>query len=74
MLQSGPPFRLDGRPRAPFFLDKIKEVKEKIFLELGGHPDQFPYIVVWEYLVLSLPLWVHPFVSLSDPGLSESVL
>ncbi|XP_061875932.1 uncharacterized protein LOC133629290 [Colius striatus] len=33
-----------------------------IFASIGGHPDQEPYITVWEDLVMYPPDWVRPFL------------
>ena len=27
-----------------------------------GHPDQVPYVMVWQDLVENLPKWLKPFV------------
>ena len=42
----------------------IAKVKSKIFLlGLEGHPDQIPYILVWQGLVENPPPWLAPFLS-----------
>uniref|UniRef100_A0A8C9AZB8 Gag protein n=1 Tax=Phocoena sinus TaxID=42100 RepID=A0A8C9AZB8_PHOSS len=59
-----PTFQTGWPPEGSFLLDKVGLVKSRVF-NTGphGHPDQIPYILVWEDLVLSPPPWVRPFVS-----------
>ena len=47
-----------------FNIDCILQVKERVF-DAGphGHPDQVPYIITWESLVLDPPPWVAPFMT-----------
>ncbi|XP_066889621.1 uncharacterized protein [Kogia breviceps] len=58
-----PTFQTGWPPEGSFMLDQIRLVKSRVF-NTGphGHPDQTPYILVWEDLVLSPPPWVRPFV------------
>lgn len=59
-----PTFQIGWPPEGSFLLDKIKLLKSKIFnIDPHGHPDQVPYVLVWEDLILSPPPWVRPFVS-----------
>lgn len=39
-----------------------------------GHPDQTPYILVWQDLVESPPAWLKPFTSPSPTSLGPQVL
>uniref|UniRef100_A0A8C6YUC6 Core shell protein Gag P30 domain-containing protein n=1 Tax=Nothoprocta perdicaria TaxID=30464 RepID=A0A8C6YUC6_NOTPE len=42
----------------------VRKVKRKILSPgQGGHPDQIPYIIVWEDLVEKPPEWLRPFIS-----------
>ncbi|XP_059028525.1 LOW QUALITY PROTEIN: uncharacterized protein LOC131830193 [Mustela lutreola] len=52
-----------GWPRdGTFNITVILQVKERIFSQgPQGHPDQVPYIVVWESLINDPPPWVSPF-------------
>ena len=53
-----------GWPReGTFSLPIIRAVREKV-LVLGpsGHPDQTPYILVWQDLVENPPAWLRPFI------------
>ncbi|XP_066871792.1 uncharacterized protein [Kogia breviceps] len=58
-----PTFQTGWPPEGSFMLDQIRLVKSRVF-NTGphGHPDQTPYILVWEDLVLFPPPWVRPFV------------
>lgn len=58
-----PSFGLGWPSEGTFCLSIITKVKTKIFL-LGqsGHPDQIPYILVWQDLVENPPPWVTPFI------------
>lgn len=52
-----------------FDLPTIRAVKAIVFQEgAGSHPDQQPYIAVWEDLARSPPLWVRPFIPPLRPG------
>ncbi|XP_076780077.1 uncharacterized protein LOC143438363 [Arvicanthis niloticus] len=67
-----PSFQTGWPPEGSFFLEKVRRVKERVYQRgPSGHPDQIPYITVWENLILSPPLWVRPFVSLSGPLKTE---
>jgi hypothetical protein len=39
----------------------IYAVKRIVFQNPGGHPDQVPYILVWQDLVQNPPPWVKPW-------------
>ena len=55
-----------------FNIDCILQVKERVF-DAGpqGHPDQVPYVIAWESLVLDPPPWVAPFVT-TKPRVSNA--
>ena len=38
-----------------------------------GHPDQVPYVITWESLVLDPPPWVAPFVT-AKPGVPNATV
>ena len=47
----------------------IQAVKERVLTPgPAGHPDQTPYILVWQDLVKNPPEWLKPFV-LASPNL-----
>lgn len=47
-------------------LEQVRRVESKVFQQgPSGQPNQIAYILVWEDLILSPPLWVRHFVSLS---------
>ena len=46
-----------------FNLSLISAVKRIVFQASGGHPDQVPYIIVWEDLVQNLTSWVRPWIA-----------
>ena len=39
-----------------------------------GHPDQAPYILVWENLVEDPPVWLKPFIHNSPSASVPQVL
>uniref|UniRef100_A0A8C7EYI2 CCHC-type domain-containing protein n=1 Tax=Neovison vison TaxID=452646 RepID=A0A8C7EYI2_NEOVI len=68
-----------GWPRdGTFNINVILQVKDRVFNRgPQGHPDQVPYIVVWESLVEDPPPWVSPFAHpkpkpLPDPAPSPT--
>ena len=59
-----PTFSVGWPPKGTFCLPIIAQVKSKIFLPgHEGHPDQIPYILVWQDLVENPPPWLAPFLS-----------
>uniref|UniRef100_A0A8C6CK95 Gag protein n=1 Tax=Moschus moschiferus TaxID=68415 RepID=A0A8C6CK95_MOSMO len=54
-----PTFNVGWPPQGTFSLDVIKK----------GHPDQYPYILIWQTLAEKPPSWLKPFVpeKLEDP-------
>jgi hypothetical protein len=65
-LSGWPTFQTGWPPEGSFSLPLILAIKRRIFgVGLKSHPDQFPYIIVWEDLVTDPTLWVCPFVSFS---------
>lgn len=56
-----PSFKVGWPPEGAFNLSLIFAVKRIIFQEEGGHPDQVPYITVWQDLVQNPPPWVTPW-------------
>ena len=58
-----PTFQVGWPPEGTFGLPVIQAVKEKIMApDPQGHPDQAPYILVWENLVEDPPVWLKPFI------------
>jgi hypothetical protein len=58
-----PAFGVGWPPKGTFDLPTIRAIKAVVFQEgPGSHPDQQPYITVWEDLAQYLPLWVRPFL------------
>lgn len=60
-----PTFGVGWPPEGTFNLSVIFAVKRIVFQETGGHPDQVPYIVVWQDLAQSPPPWVPPSVKIA---------
>lgn len=56
-----PTFGIGWPTEGTFDLNLILTVKSKVFQQQGGHPDQVPYIIVWQDLVQNPPSWVKPF-------------
>lgn len=56
-----PDFKVGWPPEGTFNLSLVLTVKRIIFQEIGGHPDQIPYISVWQDLVQNPPPWVKPW-------------
>lgn len=44
----------------------ISQVFSRVFDSRTGHPDQQPYILVWQNLAQNPPSWVRPFLPLSN--------
>uniref|UniRef100_A0A5F9C289 CCHC-type domain-containing protein n=1 Tax=Oryctolagus cuniculus TaxID=9986 RepID=A0A5F9C289_RABIT len=59
-----------GWPRDGIFdFDVILQVKNRVCQEgTEGHPDQVPYITVWEDLTQEPPPWVRPFLTRRGTG------
>ena len=58
-----PTFQVSWPREGTFGLPVIQAVKEKIMApDPQGHPDQAPYILVWENLVEDPPVWLKPFI------------
>lgn len=64
-----------GWPRdGTFNITVILQVKERIFSQgPQGHPDQVPYIAVWESLIDDPPPWVSPFAHPKPKPLPDSI-
>ncbi|XP_040121547.1 uncharacterized protein LOC120881874 [Oryx dammah] len=58
-----PAFDVGWPQEGTFSLPTIRAVKEKVLTPgPAGHPDQAPYILVWQDLVKNPPGWLKPFV------------
>lgn len=58
-----PSFGVGWPAKGMFDLPIIRTIKAIVFQEgPGSHPDQQPYITVWEDLAGYLPPWVRPFL------------
>ncbi|XP_054554503.1 uncharacterized protein LOC129146414 isoform X2 [Talpa occidentalis] len=71
-----PKFGVGWPPEGTFDLQIVRRVKEIITSERKfGHPDQLPYILVWQDLVQNPPAWLKPFLSLqAQPVLPAKLL
>ncbi|MEJ1288508.1 hypothetical protein NN561_019539 [Cricetulus griseus] len=58
-----PSFGVGWPPEGTFNLSLISAIKRIIFQASGGHPDQVPYIIVWEDLVQNPTPWVRPWTT-----------
>lgn len=57
-----PTFRV-GRPlEGTFYLSTVLVVEDKVLQKVQGHPEQVPYIVVWEDFVANPLSWVKSFL------------
>jgi hypothetical protein len=55
-----PTFNVGWPPQGNFSLDTIKKVCNVINKPgLHGHPDQYPYILMWQTLVEDPPSWLR---------------
>jgi hypothetical protein len=58
-----PTFNVGWPPQGTFCLDMIKKVRDIVNRpSLHGHPDQYPYILMWQTLVEDPPSWLRPFI------------
>ena len=58
-----PTFDVGWPPEGTFNPQIVQAVKEWVFAPSpAGHPDQTPYILVWQDLVRNPPEWLKPFV------------
>jgi hypothetical protein len=58
-----PTFNVGWPPQGTFSLETIKKVRDVINKPgLHGHPDQYPYILMWQTLVEDPPSWLQPFI------------
>jgi hypothetical protein len=58
-----PTFNVGWPPQGTFSLDTIKKARDVINKPgLHGHPDQYPYILMWQTLVEDPPSWLRPFI------------
>ncbi|XP_077000029.1 uncharacterized protein LOC143669272 [Tamandua tetradactyla] len=70
-----PSFNVEWPREGTFHLPLIRAVKSVIFRpDPYGHPDQQPYIMVWQDLCENPPPWVKPFLTPLGQHDSPSVL
>ena len=70
-----PTFRVGWPPEGTFQPSIIQAVKEKIMApDPWGHPDQVPYVMVWQDLVENPPKWLKPFVHKPPSSSNSQVL
>ncbi|XP_076979331.1 uncharacterized protein LOC143652069 isoform X1 [Tamandua tetradactyla] len=70
-----PSFNVEWPREGVFHLPLIRAVKSVIFRpDPYGHPDQQPYIMVWQDLCENPPPWVKPFLTPLGQHDSPSVL
>ena len=55
-------FNVGWPPEGTFDLRTVRRVREIILRPRSRHPDQVPYILVWEDLIVSLTPWIQPFL------------
>uniref|UniRef100_A0A8C9CQV4 Gag polyprotein n=1 Tax=Phocoena sinus TaxID=42100 RepID=A0A8C9CQV4_PHOSS len=59
-----PTFGVGWPTEGTFCLPIVLKIKSRVFLPgKEGHPDQIPYILVWQDLVENPPPWMAPFLS-----------
>nr|XP_034342656.1 protein transport protein sec31-like [Arvicanthis niloticus] len=64
-----PTFDVGWPPEGTFDLLTIRAVKAIVFQEgPGSHPDQQPYILVWEDLTRYPPPWAKPWITRRPPN------
>jgi hypothetical protein len=64
-----PAFGVGWPPEGTFDLPTIRALRAVVFQEgLQAHPDQQPYITVWEDLMRFPPQWVRSFLPPRSPG------
>ena len=56
-----PSFNVGWPPKGTFDLKTVRRVREIILRPQSRHPDQVPYILVWEDLIVSPTPWIQPF-------------
>lgn len=61
-----PAFGVDWPVDGSFDLNVISKVFSRVFESRTGHPDQQPYILVWQDLAKRPPSWVRPFLPPSN--------
>jgi hypothetical protein len=69
-----PTFRVGLPQDGTLNLPIIYAVKCIVFQNPGGHPDQVPYILVWQDLVQNLPPWLKPWPPAVRPPLHIFIL
>lgn len=57
-----PSFNVGWPREGTFDLRTVWRVREIILRPRNGHPDQVPYILVWEDLIVSSTPWIQPFL------------
>ena len=56
-----PTFHVSWPSEGIFDLGTVHRAQDIIFRLWIRHPDQVPYIIVWENIILRPPSWVKPF-------------
>ena len=70
-----PAFQVGWPPEGTFQPFIIQAAKEKIMaLDPWGHPDQVPYVTVWQDLVEDPPEWLKPFIHKPPSSSNSQVL
>ena len=70
-----PAFQVGWPPEGTFQPSIIQAVKKKIMAPVPwGHPDQVPYVMVWQDLVENLPKWLKPLVHRLPSSSNSQVL
>ena len=56
-------------PEGSLDLTVISAIKDIVFQKgPGSHPDQVPYIFIWENLAQDSPSWLKPWSQKNKPG------
>ena len=70
-----PAFQVGWPPEGTFQPSIIQAVKKRIMApDPWGHPDQVPYVMVWQDLVENPPKWLKPFVHKLPSSCNSQIL
>ena len=58
-----PSFHVGWPSEGTFNLETAHQVRDIILWPQAGHPDQVPYVIVWENIIVHSPPWVTFFAS-----------
>ena len=69
-----PSFNIGWPPEGTLDLRTVWRVREIILRPRSGHPDQVPYILVWEDLIVSPTPWIQPVLPPQAAAATEILL